>query len=58
MFRDQVISLLQRTIALPTNAPSLTRNRLGRWPVKPLKFEVIYLMDHETFEGVARRLCR
>ena len=58
MFRDYIISFLQRMIVLPTNARSLIRNTLGRWPVRPLKFEVIYLMEHETFEGVAGRLCR
>jgi hypothetical protein len=58
MFRDQVISLLQMMIPLPTNAPNLTRNTLGRRPVKALKAEVIYLMEHETSEDVARWLCR
>ena len=52
MFSDRVISFLQTTIPLPT------RNTLGRWPVKALKGEVIYLMKYETFEGVARSLSR
>jgi hypothetical protein len=60
MFREQVISFLQTTVVVPllANAASLQRDTPGIWPVKTPKAEVIYLMEHETFDAVARRRCR
>jgi hypothetical protein len=60
MFREQMISFLQATVVVPllTNAARLQRDTAGKWPLKTPKAEVIYLMEHETFDDVARRRCR
>jgi hypothetical protein len=53
-----MISFLQTTLPLLTNAASLKRNTPGRWPIKTLKVEAIYLMEYETLDDVARWRCR
>jgi hypothetical protein len=60
MLREQVISFLQTMVVAPllANAARLHRDTLGRWPIKTPAAEVIYLMEHETFDDVARRRCR